>query len=200
MMFVLATVMVVIDQLSKAWIARTLPLDGAYLSLIPGLGITHTRNSGAAFGILRSLELRVGSWVIDGTVLLGILSLLVSLGLVVFLARNGRTLTALTRTALSLVLAGALGNGIDRLRLGYVVDFLHFKVGSFDFPVFNLADTCVVIGASLLIIGSLFGGDGRAHTTTVAGPPPPPPRRRPQPLDEYPELPPFGRRTSDTGD
>lgn len=201
MMFVLAAVMVVIDQLSKTWIARSLPLDGAAIPLIPGLGLTYTRNSGAAFGILRNLKLTIGSWVIDGTVLLGLLSLLVSVGLVVFMVRNARSLTTLTRTALALVLAGALGNGIDRLRLGYVIDFVHFKVGSFDFPVFNVADTCVVVGAGLLIIGSLFGGDSRAHsTTTVAGPPPPPPRRRPQPLDEYPEVPPFGGRTSETSD
>ncbi|HET8985650.1 MAG TPA: signal peptidase II, partial [Trueperaceae bacterium] len=131
---------------------------------------------------------------------LGLLSLLVSLGLIVYMARNARRLTLLTRTAFGLVLAGAIGNGIDRLRLGYVIDFVHFKVGSFDFPVFNVADSCVVIGAGLLILGSLFGGESRPHTTIVAGPPPPPPRRRPQPLDEYPELPPFGGRTTETSD
>jgi signal peptidase II len=200
MMFVLATVMVVIDQLSKTWIARTLPLDGADIPLLFGLGITHTRNSGAAFGILRNLELRVAGLVIDGTVLLGLLSLLVSLGLIVYMVRNARRLTLLTRTAFGLVLAGAIGNGIDRLRLGYVIDFIHFKVGSFDFPVFNVADSCVVIGAGLLILGSLFGGESRPPATIVAGPPPPPPRRRPPPLDEYPELPPFGGRTSETSD
>lgn len=199
-MFVLATVMVVIDQLSKTWIARTLPLDGADIPLLLGLGITHTRNSGAAFGMLRNLELRIGGLVIDGTVMLGLLSLLVAVGLSVYMARNARHLTRLTRTALALVLAGAIGNMIDRLRLGYVIDFVHFKVGAFDFPVFNLADSCVVIGAGLLILGSLFGGDTRRNKTTVAGPPPPPPRRRPQPLDEYPELPPFGRRSSETSE
>lgn len=200
MMFVLAAVMVVIDQLSKTWIARTLPLDGADIPLLLGLGITHTRNSGAAFGILRNLELRIGGFVIDGTVLLGLLSLLVALGLIAYMARNARRLTRLTRTALALVLAGAVGNMIDRFRLGYVIDFVHFKVGNFDFPVFNVADSSVVIGAGLLILSSLFGGETRPHATTVAGPPPPPPRRRPQPLDDYPELPPFGGRTSETSD
>lgn len=198
-MFVLAAVMVVIDQLSKAWIARTLPLDGADIPLIPGLGITHTRNSGAAFGILQNLELHVGRFVIDGTVLLGLLSLLVSLGLVVYLLRSGKNLAVLIRVALGLVLAGAVGNMIDRLRLGYVIDFVHFKVGSFDFPVFNVADSCVVIGAGLLILSSLLGGERQPSTTVVAGPPPPPPRRRPQPLDDYPELPPFGGRTTESG-
>lgn len=198
MMFVLAAVMVVIDQLSKTWIARTLPLDGADIPLILGLGITHTRNSGAAFGMLRNLELRIGGFLIDGTVLLGLLSLVVSLGLGVYMARNARRLTLLTKTALGLVLAGAIGNGIDRLRLGYVIDFVHFKVGTFDFPVFNIADSCVVIGAGLLILSSLRSGEDRPHTTTVAGPPPP--RRRPQPLEEYPELPPFGGRAPETND
>lgn len=196
-MFVLATVMVVIDQLSKTWVARTLPLDGPDIPLTLGLGITHTRNSGAAFGMLRNLELRVGGFVIDGTVLLGLLSLLVSVGLIVYMSRNARRLTLLTRTALGLVLAGAIGNMIDRLRLGYVIDFIHFKVGSFDFPVFNVADSCVVVGAGLLILSSFLGGERHSHTTTVAGPPPPPPRRRAQPLEDYPELPPFGGRTSE---
>lgn len=197
MMFVLATVLVAIDQFSKTWIARSLPLDGATIPLIPGLGITHARNSGAAFGMLRNLELRVGTWIIDGTVLLGILSLVVSLGLIVYMASHAGRLTRLTRTALALVLAGALGNGIDRLRLGYVIDFVHFKVGRFDFPIFNVADSCVVIGAGLLILGSLLTSDTPRGTTTVAGPPPPPARRRPQPLEEYPELPPFGGRVSE---
>jgi len=201
MMFVLATVLVVIDQFSKTWIARTLPLDGATIPLIPGLGITHARNSGAAFGMLRNLELHVGSWVIDGTVMLGLLSLVVSLGLIVYMASHASRLTRLTRSALALVLAGALGNGIDRLRLGYVIDFVHFKVGRFDFPIFNVADTCVVIGAGLLILGSLLAGNSpHGSTTTVAGPPPPPPRRRPQPLEEYPELPPFGGRATEPGE
>src|SRR5690606_31066114 len=167
MMFVLATVLVAIDQFSKTWIARSLPLDGGTIPLIPGLGITHARNSGAAFGMLRNLELRHGTWIIDGPVLLGILSIVVSLGLLVYMATHAGRLTRLTRTALALVLAGALGNGIDRLRLGYVIDFVHFKVGRFDFPIFNVADSCVVIGAGLLILGSLLTTDPPRGTTTV---------------------------------
>ena len=55
-----------------------------------------------------------------------------------------------------LVLAGAAGNMIDRLALGYVIDFIHFRWGSFDFPVFNLADSFVVIGGALLFLSGIF--------------------------------------------
>ena len=78
--------------------------------------------------------------------------------LVIYLLRNGRNLATLPSVALVLILAGAVGNMLDRLRLGHVVDFLHFQVSNFDFPVFNVADSCVVIGASLLLLGSFLGG------------------------------------------
>lgn len=189
-MFLLAAVLVVVDQLSKLAVIRNLPLDGNEIPLIPGLALLHTRNNGAAFGMLRDLELRLGEFVIDGTFMLGILSAVVSLGIAIYLWRHRGRLTALGGTALALVLAGALGNMIDRLRLGYVVDFIYVRSGNFDFPIFNIADSCVVIGAALLIIGGIFSPDeGKLSNSSNSGFPP---RRRPAPLEEYPELPPFG--------
>ena len=197
MMFVLAAAMVAVDQLSKFWVTRNLPLDGTEIGLIPGLAILHTRNNGAAFGMLRDLELRLGQLVIDGTFMLGILSAIVAVAIASYLWRDGKRISALSGAALALVLAGALGNMIDRLRLGYVVDFIYLRSGNFDFPVFNIADSCVVVGAALLMIGGLFGpDDGKlSNSSTNAYPP----RRRPAPLEDYPELPPFGG-TPERGD
>jgi len=188
MMFLLAAALVAVDQLSKVWVTRSLPLDGNEIPLIPGLAILHTRNNGAAFGMLRDVEFQVGSLNVNGTFLLGVLSAVVALGLIVYLWRNRSGLSVLAGAALSLVLAGAVGNMIDRLRLGYVVDFIYVRSGNFDFPVFNVADSCVVIGAGLLIISSIRGGEGARSAAAV----PPPPRRRPAPLEDYPELPPLG--------
>src|SRR5690606_7539626 len=197
MMFVLAAVLVAVDELSKFWVTRNLPLDGNEIGLIPGLAILHTRNNGAAFGMLRDLELRLGQLVLDGTFMLGILSAVVAAAIAIYLWRNRRRVSLLSGTALALVLAGALGNMIDRLRLGYVVDFIYVRSGNFDFPVFNIADSCVVIGAALLIIGGLFGPeDGKVSSSSTNSFPP---RSRPAPLEEYPDLPPFGG-TPERGD
>ncbi len=158
-----AAALVAIDQLSKAWVAATVPLGVREYSLGLGFHITHTRNSGAAFGMLRDLQLPIGPLLIDATVVLGLLNLAVSVALIVFLLRRGPRLGALTRWASALVLAGAAGNMLDRLLLGYVVDFIDFQVGAFDFAVFNVADACIVVGAALLVLGGLTG-DREAST------------------------------------
>ncbi len=191
-MLLLAAALVALDQLSKAWVVANLPRDGTEIPLALGFGITHTRNGGAAFGILRDLELHVAGLTIDGTVLLGLLSAAVSAGLAYYLVRNRKRLTLLPALATALVLAGAAGNMIDRFRLGYVIDFVHFKVGSFDFPVFNVADACVVIGASLLLLASLTssGDEGDAYVKRA-------PHPRNHKLDDVPEPPPLGGRPTD---
>lgn len=190
MTLLIATVLVALDQLAKAWVVRNLPIDGSEIPLLLGFGITHTRNGGAAFGMLRDFEARVGSLVVDGTLLLGVLSAIVSVALIVFVLREGRRLSLFTRVALGLVLAGAVGNMIDRFRLRYVVDFVHFQVGRFDFPVFNVADTCIVVGAALLVLGSLLADGASSHRPRKTYGPAP----RGHVLDDLPELPPLGGR------
>lgn len=144
-MFLLTTVLLVaVDQLTKWWAATTFPLNeqGQYIGL--GFYFTYVRNTGAAFGILQ-----------DGTLILGILSAVVAVLLTVYLLRS-RTMPTLQRPALTLILAGALGNMIDRFYLGYVRDFIHFQIPSFNFAVFNIADSCVVVGAGLLLVSSFL--------------------------------------------
>ncbi len=145
MYFVLTALLLVLDQLTKWWVSTTFPLNGEGNYLFLGFYLTYVQNTGAAFGIFQ-----------DGTLPLGILSSLVSVAIIVYLATRGKTIPALQRYALASILAGAIGNMIDRFRLGYVIDFIHFNVPGFSFPVFNVADSCVVIGAILLIGSSLF--------------------------------------------
>jgi signal peptidase II len=158
----IAAALVALDQWSKAWVAGTIPLGVREASLGLGFHLTHTRNPGAAFGLLRDFNLAVGPVLLDGTALLGLLNLLVGTAIVVFLAVRTSRLDAASRAGLVFVLAGAVGNAIDRLRLGYVIDFIHFQVGAFDFPVFNLADAFVVIGAGLLLLASMRRDEPRS--------------------------------------
>ncbi|MEJ2289353.1 MAG: signal peptidase II [Deinococcales bacterium] len=132
MALLLAALLVAADQISKAWVVAALPEGSREVPLGLGFYIVHIRNNGAAFGMLRNLHLKVGPVDVDGTILLGILSAVVALVIALYLARNGGRLAALTRVALALVLAGAVGNMIDRFRLHYVVDFIHFHVRGFD--------------------------------------------------------------------
>lgn len=171
-----AALLVLADQVSKSWAISILDLGGPDVTVVPGaLYLTYVRNSGAAFGLLQEIDADLGPVHIDGTFVLGVLSLAVSIWLTVHLARHAREQGFWTRTALMLVLAGAFGNMIDRFRLGYVIDFVNVRIGWFDFPVFNVADACISVGAVLLIVTSLFGRDGRnagLGSASEAGTPP----------------------------
>jgi signal peptidase II len=145
MYFALAALLLVLDQLTKWWSSTTFPLNGEGRYIFLGFHLTYVRNTGAAFGIFQ-----------DGTLPLGILSALVSTAILLYLIMRGKSIPVLQRYALASIFAGAIGNMIDRFRLGYVIDFIHFNIPGFSFPVFNVADSCVVVGAILLILSSLF--------------------------------------------
>ncbi len=142
----LATLLLLADQLSKEWVVATYPLYGVEQYIGLGFYFTYNQNTGAAFSLFR-----------DNPVYLGILSAVVSVAILSYLVVKWHKVATLQRYALASILAGAIGNMIDRFRLGYVVDFIHFKIPSFNFPyIFNVADSCVVVGAILLLGSSLF--------------------------------------------
>lgn len=191
MALLLAALIVAVDQITKAWVMTSLPVGGREVTIGLGFHIVHIRNNGAAFGMLRNLEFRLGPLVVDGTILLGILSAAVAAVIVVYLVRNGRRLVALTRVALALILAGAVGNMIDRFRLHYVVDFIHFHVRGFDFAVFNLADASIVIGAGLLLLASLLYSGRTAADAPARRSSPAHERDDPPAGSDFPDLPPL---------
>ena len=166
--FALAAAIVALDQLTKAWVVAEVPLGARVASWAGLVHLTHTRNSGAAFGLLGGFSLDLGAVTIDGVQLLGLVSLLVAVALAVWLAR-ARELGWGTRLALAAVMGGAIGNGIDRWRLHYVVDFVHLQAGWFDFPVFNVADMGISIGAGLLLLATLLA-PARGHHRDDASP------------------------------
>jgi len=147
----LSAVMIVLDQISK-WLAVAHLQFQQPQPFVPGFwNWTLTHNTGAAFSFLAD----AGGWQHAFFVTLAVL---ISGGLVIALMRTPR---GDWRTALpyALIIAGALGNVIDRLRFGYVVDFVQWYWKSFHWPVFNLADSCIVVGATLMVLFSLRHGD-----------------------------------------
>lgn len=136
---------VVLDQITKAMLVRSIPLYGSPVSLIDGaLALSHVRNYGAAFGFLSDPKLPYQG------VLFALLSL-VALGAVVWYATQVPVDARVSQLALALVLGGAVGNLLDRVRLGYVVDFIHVYWKSWSWPDFNVADSAITVGVCLLI-------------------------------------------------
>lgn len=134
----LAIVVVLLDQASKAWVISHLQ-PGLNHAFLPGLfALRPVLNTGAAFSLFS-----------NGTTWLAAMSLLVSVAVAIWISRLQRT-GLLRVLGAALVLGGALGNGLDRWRLGAVVDFLAFL--PFDFPVFNLADVAINLAVLCLAI------------------------------------------------
>lgn len=163
--FALAALLVTLDQVAKAWVVAEVPLGARVASWLGLVHLTHVRNAGAAFGLLRDLRLEVAGSTIDGVQVLGLVSLAAAVALAVWLLRD-HDLTWGTRLALGTIMGGAIGNGIDRWRLHYVVDFVHLQAGWFDFPVFNVADLAISLGAAWLVLATL------THRPRPAGDPP----------------------------
>ena len=144
----LIAAVVVFDQLTKALVVRQIGLHD-YVPLVDGLvSLSHVRNHGAAFGLLSDWNLPYQS------LLLSTLSLAALTAIATYFVRLP-VAARLPRTALALVLGGAVGNVIDRLRLGYVVDFVHVYWREYQWPDFNAADSAITIGVALLVIDIL---------------------------------------------
>lgn len=139
------------DQASKWWVLNVLDLpELRQVVLLPVLNLTMVWNRGVTFGLLNGL----GAW---GHVLLAILSLAVVGALGIWLRRAE---SAVVAVAIGAIAGGAIGNVIDRVRFGAVVDFIHAHVdspwGELSWYVFNVADAAIVCGVAALIINSQF--------------------------------------------
>src|ERR1700722_16539079 len=147
--FLIAIVVVLLDRWTKHLVAQRIALY-SHIQIIPGFfRITHTENTGAAFSLFADSP---SHW--KTAMLIGF-SLVAMVIVSVLLWRQSHALT-ITGLALSLILGGAVGNLWDRVASGRVVDFLLVYIKSYQWPVFNLADSAIVVGASLLVIEILF--------------------------------------------
>jgi len=148
--FLLALFVVMLDRWTKRLVAAQLAMY-AHIQIIPGFfRITHTENTGAAFSLFADSP---SHW---KTAMLISFSVVAMIVVSVLLWKQSRVLT-MSGVALSLILGGAVGNLWDRVASGRVVYFLLFYVKQYQWPVFNLADSAIVIGASLLVLEIVFG-------------------------------------------
>jgi signal peptidase II len=143
--------LVAIDQISKIWAVNTLGSGQDILVWENVFHLTYIQNRGAAFGMLQGKQ-----W------LLIPVTILVLIGMIVYFKKLPSTKSGTwAKVSLVLIISGAIGNLIDRILLSYVRDFLYFRL--IDFPVFNIADTFVVIGVGVLLLVILFGDIEKTH-------------------------------------
>lgn len=142
----ISTVIVVLDQASK-WVALKYLARHVETPLLPFLNLTLVYNTGAAFGFLSGAS----GW---QNVFFMAVALVASVVVIAMLRKLGSKDVQLA-FALALVLGGALGNLIDRLVHGYVIDFVDFYIASWHFWTFNVADSAITIGAILLVLDSI---------------------------------------------
>ena len=145
----IALAVIAADRLSKIWVAAHVPI-GRGIVVVPRIfRISHVLNTGAAFSLFEgSRSPETVRWMLIG------FSILATVVVLVLLATTGRRWGAQT-VALALILGGAIGNLYDRVRLQHVIDFLEVHIGNYHWPDFNVADSCIVIGACLLLLETL---------------------------------------------
>lgn len=143
----LSALVVLADQVSKSYITSHYG-EFEFTTVLPILDITRMHNVGAAFSFLATAS-GWQRWLFIS------LAVIVSIGIVIWLYRMPRS-QGLLACGLALVLGGAIGNVIDRVRLGAVVDFIHFHWDRAYFPAFNIADSAITVGAACLILDALL--------------------------------------------
>lgn len=148
---------VLLDQVTKAMVVGAIKFKSS-VALLPILEIVYLENRGAAFSILHDAAGWQRWFFIT-------LALVVSVVLMVWLRRIRTPEQTILAIGLSLVLGGALGNAIDRVWHGYVVDFLYFHWRDWDFPAFNVADTAISLGAACLLIDAFRESGGQKKET-----------------------------------
>ncbi len=144
-----------LDQATKAWISATMTLHSTR-EIVPGLfQLTLVWNRGGLFGLCREL----------GDPFRGILFTVVpaaAIGLILMFQFRTSLADRVAQTGLALILGGAVGNLADRIRLGHVIDFLDVYLGEHHWPAFNVADSAICVGVSLLLFDLLRRGRGRS--------------------------------------
>ena len=142
MWIIISIVIVALDQVTKMIVLNNIEPDGAIIIIDKFFFLTNIRNKGAAWSILQ-----------NGRYFLITMTIIASVIIIYFLFKSS---SKLLKLSLSITLGGAVGNLIDRVIVGSVVDFLDFNFGSYHFPVFNAADASVVVGTIILAYYMLF--------------------------------------------
>ena len=154
---VLAAIVALLDQATKLWILSIMlprPPGERTIGVVPVFDIVLVWNRGVSFGLFNN----------NGTINAIAFSLLAGAIIVLLLVWLRRARTPMIAAGVGLVIGGAVGNVVDRLRIGAVVDFLDFHVAGWHWPAFNVADAAICIGVGLLLLDSLLGrGETRTY-------------------------------------
>ncbi|MEQ8505069.1 MAG: signal peptidase II [Rhodospirillales bacterium] len=145
----LAVLVIVLDQLSKWWILTDIMNPPRVIEVLPFANIVLVWNRGVSFGLFNTAS-DYGPWILSG------LAIAISIVLLIWLWRGTERIVGL---GIGLILGGAIGNVIDRLIHGAVVDFVDLHAGGAHWPAFNVADSAITVGAVLLVLDSLFHRD-----------------------------------------
>ncbi len=156
-LFLIAAVVFVVDQLSKFWVLEIFDLPRRIsVEVLPVFSLTMVWNRGVSMGLLQA-DGHASRWLLTG------LTAMISVGVAVWMWREVNRWQGL---ALALVLGGALGNIVDRIRFGAVADFIHLHAGGWSFYVFNIADAGITVGVALLLLTSLQRAERRNPADT----------------------------------
>ena len=144
-----AAAVFVVDLATKLWVLDGLALEATGpIRVLPFIDFVLVWNRGVSYGLFQQ-DSDLGRWLLVGVTVVATVALA---------AWMARTRSRLSAVALGLVVGGAVGNGIDRIVYGAVVDFVHFHVADFSWYVFNVADAAIVVGAALIVLDALRGG------------------------------------------
>ena len=143
-LFFLFLTLVILDQITKALVINFFNLYDS-VALLPMINLTFVVNYGFAFGLLNNPSL---NQILVSLVILAII--------VYFLYLLIKTQDKIFQLTLTLILAGALGNFVDRIFRGFVIDFIDIYIGKYHWPAFNIADSCITVGFVVLMINILF--------------------------------------------
>jgi signal peptidase II len=150
--FGVAALTLVLDQITKWWIVGKVMDPPRAIEVAPFFNLVMVWNRGITFGLFG--DAHWGRWAFAA------LALAIVVVLITWLIRAGRRWVA---AALGLIIGGAIGNVIDRVRWGAVADFLDFHVAGWHWPAFNVADSAIVVGVGLLLLDALFGRKDSLH-------------------------------------
>ena len=147
-MTILTIIFLIIDIISKLVVSSLMNVYDSIVIIKNFFCITYVRNTGAAWSIF------------EGRVLGIIVVSLIIISFIVYYISKQKVKSKLEKIGYSLILGGALGNLLDRIIYGYVIDFLDFNIFGYDYPIFNLADSFIFVGVMLLIIYTWRYNDG----------------------------------------
>ena len=142
---ILSLIFLIIDQITKILVIKFLPLSGSIEIIKNFFYIIPTNNTGAAFSIL-----------IGQRIFLILITITILIFLIQYIKKN-KIERKLDIISFSFIIGGSLGNLIDRIIRGSVIDFISLKLGNYNFPIFNIADTLIVVGVILLLLGAKGG-------------------------------------------